>query len=254
VTGPGIVVPASGGEEAPAATQAGEAPKKFAGKYDTPEDLEKGYKELESKLGQPKASEPKPAGEAKPSTSAEPGLTLAKPPADPAPPKGFDLAKAQAEYAKDGKLSDQTYKSLAAVGFNKDMADSFIEGQKALAVQRVGKVAERVGGEENLKSLQAWATETLTETELESFNSLASSSDMNTVLLAYDGLRTRFAEAQGQDPNLIGGEGGQTGNNVFKSMTEITTAMDDPRYESDPAYRKAVTDKIARTDYSKLAR
>ena len=43
-------------------------------------------------------------------------------------------------------------------------------------------------------------------------------------------------------------EGGdQIPNDSFESVSQVTEAMNDPRYDKDPAYRKKVTDKIARS-------
>ena len=250
------VIPAPTGGEPPAPAA---APKKFAGKYDTPEDLEKGYKELEAKLGAPKPAAAPPSGEA-PAPSGDapkaPSLELQKPPAAPTPPKGFDLAAAEKEFIEKGKLSDATYKSFAGAGFSKDQVDQYIEGQRALSQQRVSTVLQTVGGEEAFKQLQSWAIENYSEEELASFNELASSKSLNTVLLAYEGLKARFLAANGSDPKLLGGEGAPTGpeGDVFQSMTEMTTAMGDPRYRTDAAFRKRVDDKVLRTDFAKLAR
>ena len=41
------------------------------------------------------------------------------------------------------------------------------------------------------------------------------------------------------------------GLEVFGSNAEITAAMKDPRYESDPAYRQDVLDRLERSDVFK---
>jgi hypothetical protein len=37
-------------------------------------------------------------------------------------------------------------------------------------------------------------------------------------------------------------------NDVFRSNAEVTTAMKDPRYETDIAYRQDVRDKLERSE------
>jgi hypothetical protein len=39
-----------------------------------------------------------------------------------------------------------------------------------------------------------------------------------------------------------------TPTEVFRSQAELVKAMDDPRYENDPAYRRDVLNKLDRSD------
>jgi len=47
--------------------------------------------------------------------------------------------------------------------------------------------------------------------------------------------------------NLFEGTSDVTPNDAYESVSQVTDAMNDPRYEKDSSYRKKVTDKIARS-------
>ena len=46
---------------------------------------------------------------------------------------------------------------------------------------------------------------------------------------------------------MISGDSMETESDVFESVHQVTEAMNDPRYAKDPAFRKRVEDKIARS-------
>jgi hypothetical protein len=96
-----------------------------------------------------------------------------------------------------------------------------------------------------------WASENLSDAEVESFNKAVSLGDPHIGRLAVQGLISQFTKADG--PRLVDGERimGDRGD-VFSSHAQIQQAMSDPRYDNDPAYRDAVSKKILRSDYSKF--
>ena len=50
-----------------------------------------------------------------------------------------------------------------------------------------------------------------------------------------------------QQPELFEGTSDVTPNDAYESVSQVTDAMNDPRYEKDASYRKKVTDKLARS-------
>ena len=46
---------------------------------------------------------------------------------------------------------------------------------------------------------------------------------------------------------MIDGDSVNISADAFESVAQITEAMNDPRYATDPAFRKKVEDKIARS-------
>jgi hypothetical protein len=47
---------------------------------------------------------------------------------------------------------------------------------------------------------------------------------------------------------MLTGKAPSTKGDQFKSQAQVIEAMNDPRYEKDPAYRKEVADKLERSN------
>ena len=205
-------------------------------KFKTPEELAKSYGELEKKLG---------------------GKT---PPETPAPEKGkapevtpteLDMAPFAEEFAKDGKLSADSLSKLKAAGISEKMANQYIAGQQALAEQITREVTAAAGGEEALKAAMEWANANMGENDKRAFNAATASGDLAAAKLAIQGLVAEYTRATGADPSFItNGEERSTAGSFppFASQAEVTEAMSDKRYKTDPAYRKKVEQRLANTN------
>lgn len=218
-------------------------PELLAGKYKTTEELVKGYKELEKKLGQ-KA----PAGEQP--TSVKPKTAL--PPITDAEAQqaagiaGLDMAKLNAEYETNGALSDESIQALAKVGIPKQMVEDYIAGQEARAAQSVAQVYQVAGGEDQYKAAIAWAGANLPKEDVAAFNK-AITGDFNQQRFAVEALMGRFKAARGSAPNLLQGQAAPTGPVGYASQEQMRADMRDPRYKRDPAFRAAVMEKARNT-------
>jgi hypothetical protein len=226
--------------ETPAADRPAWLPEKFA----SAEDFAKAYNELEKKQGT-----------AKPAEAAKPGsLEVPQTPADARAQvegAGLDFDAVTAEFTADGKLSEATYEKLAKAGINKTVADGYIAGQQALGEQIKADVFGVVGGEDSYVDMVTWAKDNLSPEDSKAYNAVMNSGDRAQMKLAVAGLQSRYVAANGSAPSLVGGSSGQGGNvsgDVFRSVAEMTTAMKDPRYATDPAYRKDVSDKLGRSN------
>lgn len=227
--------------------QFGEDEALLAGKYKSPEELEKAYKELEARLGKNEneptdepTDEPKAEDEPAdvPSTEDEAKAVAEE--------KGFDLTELNKEFADNGQLSEDTYKMLADKGLGKETVDAYIAGQQALAEKAVADLHSVTGGTEQFNEMVEWANDTLSETEIDTLNTMISKQE--TAKFAIEGLYARFKATQG--PNLIeGGSVGGVSSPGFGSQKEMVRAMADPRYRNDPAYRKEVEMKLSRSNF-----
>ena len=47
---------------------------------------------------------------------------------------------------------------------------------------------------------------------------------------------------------MLTGKPAKSGSDVFRSQAEVVAAMDDPRYDKDPAYRQDVFNKLERSN------
>ena len=101
-----------------------------------------------------------------------------------------------------------------------------------------------VGGENNYKQMISWAGDTLNDTEIGMYDAVMDSGDPYAAYFAMQALSYKYNDAQGVDGNLIQGKAAPTKDQGFKSQAEVVAAMQDPRYDRDPAYRQQVMEKL----------
>ena len=215
-------------------------------KFNSVDELVKSYSELEKKLGeQSQPTEQSVDPVSKTEVKAEQpksDLDIATKAVDSA---GLNMETLSEEFAKDGKLADGSYKSLEKAGIPKEYVDRFIAGQQAIADQQSATVKNLVGGTEAYDSMSDWAGQNLTETEKQAYNTAVNSKDLEAVKLAVVGLKARYAQSTGSEPQLVEGKASPSGEQGFASWAQVTQAMSDPRYAKDPAYQAEVKNKLA---------
>lgn len=222
-------------------------------KFKTVEEMAASYKELESKLGGAKppvpAATPAPPADAPKDAPAD-ALKITAPEADAAVAKaGLDMAALNAEFADKGTLSEASYAKLAAVGFDKAAVDNYVAGQQALMQQFQSEVlAVTPGGADKYSEMVEWAKVNLSASEVDAYNAAVSSGNKDQAKLAVAGLGARFTASVGNEPNLQGGRVNADAGDVFTSIAQMKSAMSDPRYKDDPAYRNAVREKLGRSN------
>ena len=221
------------GPEAPqeeAQDNQSERPEWLPEKFKTPEDLAKSYSELEKKLSQPSEDEPQQEAEA---TETE---------QSPAPQ--FD--KYAEEFASSGELSADSFSELEKMGYPKEMVETYIQGLQATQSADANTVMELAGGQEGYKDLTDWARENMAEAELNVYNQMVESNTDNAKV-AVEWLMSRREAAGDVEPNLLSGKSGSPQRDEFRSTAEVVSAMKDPRYHEDPAFRRDVEEKLARS-------
>ena len=216
-------------------------------KFNSVDELVKSYSELEKKLGeqsQPteQSVDPVSKTEVKQEEQPKSDLDIATKAVDSA---GLNMETLSEEFAKDGKLADGSYKSLEKAGIPKEYVDRFIAGQQAIADQQSATVKNLVGGTESYDNMSEWASQNLTETEKQAYNTAVNSKDLEAVKLAVVGLKARYAQSTGSEPTLVEGKASPSGEQGFASWAQVTQAMSDPRYAKDPAYQAEVKNKLA---------
>ena len=216
-------------------------------KFNSVEELVKSYSELEKKLGeqsQPTKESVDPVSKAEIKKEEQPksDLDIATKAVDSA---GLNMDSLAEEYAKEGKLADKSYQSLEKAGIPKEYVDRFIAGQQAIADQQSASVKNMVGGAESYDAMSEWASNNLSETEKQAYNTAVNSKDLEAVKLAVVGLKARYAQATGSEPKLVEGKASPSGEQGFESWAQVTQAMSDPRYSKDPAYQAEVKNKLA---------
>ena len=96
--------------------------------------------------------------------------------------------------------------------------------------------------------MTTWASQNLDPKVIEAFDSLLDSGNAGAIQLAVNGLKSQYEEATGYEGRMLTGKAAQSSGDVFRSQPELVAAMNDPRYENDPAYRQDVIEKLDRSD------
>ena len=217
-------------------------------KFKNAEDLAKAYAELEKKLGnhgedQSQNNQDNPQ-DSKQEQPYQPSQEEAK--AYQAWENQFSTF-AQ-EFGEKGQLSKDSYDKLTKMGYPRQVVDAYIQGQMALVDRGTQAIMSEIGGQEGFKEMHDWASQSLTQDEIDSYNAILETGSQQQASFAVKGMYARFKSANGKTPKLIGGTQSQSAGTSFRSVAEVTRAMSDPRYKTDSAYRKDVERKLANSD------
>ena len=105
-----------------------------------------------------------------------------------------------------------------------------------------------VGGEKAYDSMMEWASQNLSKEEIEMYDSVMGDGSANSIYFAVQALSNKYSDAVGSEGQLLTGRGSAESNAVFRSQSELVQAMNDPRYDNDPAYRSDVMTKLENSD------
>jgi len=171
---------------------------------------------------------------------------------------GLDMDEFSKEWTENGGLSDDSFKKLEAAGFPRKVVETYIAGvqQSNAAAEDVQAADQKIiddvqtyaGGKDEYSKMVQWASANLTAQEQDTYNRIVGSKDADSIKWAVDGMKSRYAKAVGQTPNLISGDAQASATGVFESTQEVVQAMKDPRYGVDPAYTQKVADKLAKSN------
>lgn len=226
-----------------------QANERLAGKYKNAQELEKAYMELEKKLGsQEPQSEPE---------SEEAGEDTSEDNSDADAAVDF-LWKVNDEYTEnDGKLSDETMAAFEKMS-SKEVVEAFFRYQETvekaeapqnveLTQQQINEVQNSVGGEAKYAELVSWAADNFAPEEITAFDNLVETGNVPAIRLALQALQYRYQDSMGFEGEMLQGKPAKAPEG-FRSQAEVVRAMNDPRYDRDPAYREEIMQKLARSN------
>ena len=232
----------------------GQEPAKFAGKYGSVEELEKGYAELQKKLsGQEETTEEvsDSTEETTPTNASEIYGDYIGSRLDEA---GVDYQGMNTKWQETGKLEDDDYKALEGAGFSKDMVEAYLDGvqyraeqDSQLAAKEVAAIKNEFGGEQVYTEMIQWAAANLDKGEVDAFNSMLKTSNPHQIRIAVAGIQAAYMNNAAREPKLVGGRASRAAATKFESTAQVVAAMNDPKYKEDPAYRKQVEEKLSRS-------
>lgn len=216
------------GEELQAAHEA-----KLAGKYNSTEELEAAYLELQKKLGN---------NEEQGNVQEESEET----------PEGSWLEEAYESIRESGELSEeltQQISEMSGIDVFNAMKDNAPAVSRDLTDSEVSSIYDEVGGKEAYANIVSWAKDSFTAEDIEAYDSMIETGNMSQIKLALRGLYSQYTDAMGSEGNMLQGKPAET-QSTFRSQAELIQAMNDPRYDNDPAYRQDVLNKLSRSEVS----
>jgi len=214
----------------------------LAGKFNSTEDLENAYLALQKKLGSGDDNEEQ-------STLDEDEYY------DEATSAGIELITNASDeyYANEGQLSPDTIEQFKEMS-SSDLVNAYIAIQENnpqagggtavdLTDAEVNQIHNSAGGEAEYSRLLDWASDNADARKMDAFNSIIQNGNATAIQIAVAGLRSEYENQQGYEGRMLTGKAARVSNG-FRSQAEVVQAMSDPRYDSDPAYRQDVYDKL----------
>ena len=220
----------------------------LAGKYKDASELEKAYVELQKKLGDKDTDTDTVSAEEQPKDTPKmsEGATL--------------ITDASKEYFDNGnKLSEETLAKFSSLS-TQDLLKAYMEVQSnpefqqqnapaaEITTSQINQIKNSAGGEQAYAQVVNWAKSNLPSEQLTAFNEVVNSGSVQAIQLAVSGLKAEYDSANGVEGRMVTGKAATNRGDTFRSQAELVSAMNDRRYDSDPAYRQDVIDKLERSD------
>ena len=220
----------------------------LAGKYTNAEELEKAYIELQRKLGDSDEDESEEISEdedeAVEETEAEytEAQTL--------------ISNASQEYAETGQISDEMMEQFGEMS-SQELVEAYMNIQanapeavaEELSESEVNTIKNSVGGDQAYDNVMQWAGENLDPDQIDAFDNIIANGNSTAIQMMVNGLKAQYDSSNGYEGRMLSGKSANaSSSDVFRSQAELVAAMSDSRYESDPAYRNDLLEKLDRSD------
>ena len=223
----------------------------LAGKYKSTEELESAYLSLQKKLGQSEEVDYESSDE-----GYEEDEETDEEVSSYAPAVSLINDASEEYYANDGQLSEETVEKFSEMS-STDLVNAYLEIQAnnpqapqgvEMTEGQVNSVQNAAGGEANYNRVIEWAANNLPNNQIDAFDSVVDSGNPAAIGIAFQGLQRQYDEANGYEGRMLQGKPASSRGNVYRSQAELVAAMGDPRYDTDPAYRADVVEKLNNSD------
>ena len=213
----------------------------LAGKFKDAEALEQAYIELQKKLGDTNEEAPE-LQQQEETTEEEVEVS----------PAAELITEASQMYAETGELTPEVMEQFTSMS-SADLVNAYMEMQGQIPTadltdQQVNNIYGVVGGQENYQRVIEWSKDNLDQTDIEAFDNLVDSGNDRMIALAVSGLNSLMEKNVGFEGEMATGRAPRQQADVFRSQAEVVAAMQDPRYDRDPAYRNDVFEKLGRSN------
>ncbi len=218
----------------------------YAGKFQNAEELENAYLNLQKKLG---------GGD---DDDIEDTTLDEDEYYDEGTVAGIELIQGASDeyYSNEGQLSAETMEEFKNMSSN-DLVNAYIAIQENnpsdggysadLTDAEMNQVYNSAGGEAEYNRLTSWAADNIPENKLDAFNDIIDKGNATAIQIAVAGLRSEYESQEGYEGRMLTGKAARAVYG-FRSQAEVVQAMNDPRYDRDPAYRQDVYDKLERSN------
>ena len=220
----------------------------YAGKYKSAQELEKAYMELQSKLGEQE-------------DKGETEVAEKEPEDKPTLSEGATLITSATDeyYANGNELSPETLQKFSSMS-SQDLIKAYMEVQQLPEYQQaqqtpveiseaqVNQIKNAAGGEQAYANIINWAKTNVPAEQINAFDEVVNSGSVQAINLAVAGLKAQYDNANGVEGRMVTGKAPTNSGDVFRSQQELVAAMNDPRYDRDPAYRQDVVEKLDRSN------
>ena len=228
----------------------------LAGKYKDAEELERAYVELQKKLGEKGTEDSEKAGDTESSDRETDNKEEEE--TEEVSPAVELISSASEEFEKAGELTPETMSKFSEMS-SKDLVEAYMEMQGDLTQTdtadvpdltdaNINQIKNFAGGEDAYSNMVNWASQNLDQQSVEAFDSIINTGSVQAIQLAVSGLKSQYEAANGYEGTLYSGKAPREGTDVFRSQAELVQAMNDPRYDRDPAYRQDVINKLDRSN------
>jgi len=208
----------------------------LAGKYKSTEDLERGYLELQKRLSSKQEDEEEvETDDQQQEEDSDDDVSL------------YDVIM---ESFRQGQWDQETVNQVANMD-PIDVANMFLQNQQpeyVASADDIQRIQASVGGDESYATMMQWASENLSDNEIAMYDAVMDRGDPLGMYFAAQALYSRVQDAVGVDGRLLTGSAPRNNVDAFRSQAEVVRAMNDPRYDNDPAYRQDVADKLERSN------
>ena len=217
-------------EEAPQQEQRSDEQELILGKFKSQEDLIKAYSELEKAQS---SRQEKPSNEQGEGEVSEANVSSA-------------IQNASDAFYETGELSEDNFRALEQSGIPREFVEAYVRGQKATMEAEAASITNSIGGQENYDAMVQWASANLPEAEVDSYDDIVSTGTTEAAKMAVKGMYARYlSENGGSSMNIAKGNTSGAAIQPFNSNAQVVEAINDRRYEIDPAYRAEVEKRIS---------
>ena len=176
---------------------------------------------------------------------------------------GFDWRGMNYYYQANGFLKEEHYNSLEKLGLDPEIVDDRLYGitrraneqsqqqdapqQYNHTKQEEDKIIDEIGGDDELKKLQAYTNANWDRDRLDEFTAAIKDGNYAAVRFAVKSAYNEYKTSLGKEGRSFTKGTNSASDGGYKNPIEKKAALDDPRYGNDFNYTTMVNNKLAAT-------